>query len=490
MSSVAPGLSRTRKLGKFAFAAQRRPSFNSDLAHVPLSVAALLLAILLPLELDFYVGSLRLNCARVVLFTFLPVAISRIFSGRDAKLRSYDYFFIGYLTWYTLVLFLKEPLDKALQTGGIIFLEESSAYLLARVAIRDLREFLGTVKLLFVSVLIVGALAVPESLFSQHFVRNAAAALAGLPPVTWIETRSGLARAMSVFSHPIHYGAFCSSVFALIWFTEHNPARRVFRAALIAAFAFFSLSAGPLQGIGVVAVGALWERATRGIPNRVWLTLGISAGLYMLASLLTKRSPMQIIITGFLFDPASYYYRMLIWDYGIANVMKSPLIGMPMGFWERPAWMPTDSVDNFWLTIALWGGLPSLVMLVLSIVTAMRAVNRYSEAPEPAEVRRARYAWNAVIVGMCVMGASVHWWGSLAILFAVYLGMAGCLADIRERNRELLDAEIEPAPVAPRRRRSRFERQFARETAGPAPPTRQHSDFGLAPRARLDNERE
>jgi hypothetical protein len=464
MSLAAAGRARARKPAGTAVLAAGSALSRARFSSIPLPVAALLLAILLPSELDFSVGSVRLNCARVVLLLCLPVAVSRLLSGRLTKLRSYDYFFVGYLAWYALAVLLKEPLERAIQTGGIIFLEATSAYLLARAFVRDVRQLLAIVKMLFIATLVLGALAIPESLLSSHIVRNAIGSLVGLPPIEWMEFRAGLARAMSVFDHPIHYGAFCATVFALAWFVEMNPLTRVLRAVLIAIAAVFSLSAGPLQGIAVVWAGAIWEYATRSLRNRVWLSIGILVGFYLLLSLATNRSPFKILVTALLFDPGSYYYRMLIWEFGIANVMKSPLLGMPVGFWERPAWMPADSVDNYWLTIALWGGLPSLILLVLAIVALLRAVNRYTDAPESPEARGCRYGWTAAILAMCVMGASVHWWGALALLFAFYLGVGGCLADLR--SGEPPGAEARPGAARLPRRRGRPGRRIASAVGG------------------------
>jgi hypothetical protein len=113
--------------------------------------------------------------------------------------------------------------------------------------------------------------------------------------------------------------------------------------------------------------------------------------------------------------------------------------------------MPADSVDNYWLTVALWGGLPSLILLILAIVALLRAVNRYTDALESPEARGCRYGWTAAILAMCVMGASVHWWGALALLFAFYLGAGGCLADLR--SGEPLRAEGRPKAARLRRRR-------------------------------------
>jgi hypothetical protein len=97
MSLAAAGRARARKPAATAVLAAGSALSRARLGWIPLPVTALLLAILLPSELDFFVGSVRLNCARVVLLVFLPVAVSRLLSGRLTTLRSYDYFFIGHL---------------------------------------------------------------------------------------------------------------------------------------------------------------------------------------------------------------------------------------------------------------------------------------------------------------------------------------------------------------------------------------------------------
>src|SRR5262245_22443335 len=88
---------------------------RTSLSDVPVPVAMLLIAMLLPGEFDFNVGTLRLNCARIVLAIWLPIALTRFMS-----FRSFDYLFLAAFIYYASTLFIKEPFDKALATGGIV----------------------------------------------------------------------------------------------------------------------------------------------------------------------------------------------------------------------------------------------------------------------------------------------------------------------------------------------------------------------------------
>lgn len=441
------GLARERSLSGFSIPLATARRSKVSLAYIPLPVAVILVSLLFPREFDFSVEVLRLNCTRLALLLWTPMALVRLASRRGATFRSFDYLFIGAYAYYVFAVFSKETFHTATQTGGIIFLEAVGGYLVARAYIRNEDQFLATVKLLFWCVMLVGAMAIPESILFNHLVKNFAASLTGLPAWPPGESRLGLLRAMAVFDHAIHYGVFCASVFALVWFSEEYPLKRFIRATLAAGATFFSLSSGPLLGIGIVLAGAVWERSTRYVPYRVWLTIALVAVLYLLASLVTNRSPFKILITSLVFVSDSAYYRMLIWDYGVDNVLNNPWIGVSLGSWERPAWMPSDSLDNHWLAMAIWGGLPSAALYALSIIVLLRAASRDLQAPERAERRRCRYAWSATVLVLCAVGMTVAYWGALAIYVTFCLGMGAWLAEGRHGRKLQARGRFEPAPA-------------------------------------------
>jgi hypothetical protein len=404
---------------------------TARLVDVPLPVALLLLAVFVPGELDFVIGTLRLNCQRLVLIIWGPIAVIRLLQGRRIALRGFDLLLMGAFLYYAFSILVKEPLDKSIAAAGILLLESIGSYLIARVYIRNEIQFLASVKLLFWMVLLMGILAIPEAVSFNRWFRNMAAALSGARMWPPDESRLGLMRAMVVFDHPIHYGVFCASVFALVWFVEWQVIKRVIRAALVAAAAFFSLSSAPLLGIGLVLAGTVWESITRRIPNRVWLTIILVGSLYSLLALMTNRSPFRVFVTSFVFDPGNAWYRMLIWDYGVDNVINNPWIGVPLGTWDRPAWMPNDTIDNYWLVVALWGGLPSAILQGLGIIALLRRATRRRPLPEDPVHRHCRYAWSAAVLMLCLVGATVSYWGALGIHFMFCVGLGAWLADNR-----------------------------------------------------------
>lgn len=424
---------KTRSISSFSLS-------NARLTNLPVPVALLLLAMLLPAELDFKIGPARLNCLRLVLLVFLPVVGFRLLAGRGPALRKFDYLLAGAFAYYALVIFWKEPFDRALQTGGIVFIEAVGGYFMARSYIRNADQFLAVVKLLFLMVLIAGGFAIVEAFTQMPVAHQIASAISGNPMIAGGETRLGLRRAMSVFDHPILYGAFCAGVFGLIWYSEQDSLKRILRALVVAVAAFFCLSAAPLQGIALVLAGAIWERTTRQIPARIWLTVSGFVLLYLFLLVAANRPPFVVLTTSFIFDPNSTWYRLLIWDFATKNILENPLLGTPLGTWDRPRWMTSDSVDSYWLTTALWGGLPSLVLFALAILTLLRAVHSRSALARGTAFRGLRFGLTASVLALSVVGATVHYWGAVGVLFTFYLGMGAWLAQPATHRRMSIDA--------------------------------------------------
>ena len=132
--------------------------------------------------------------------------------------------------------------------------------------------------------------------------------------------------------------------------------------------------------------------------------------------------------TSLALDLANAYYRLAIWEYGTANVMKNPWFGVPLdGSWERPDWMYSPTVDHYWLATALSGGLPTVALYILAIGTLFRAVYANQSEQQPIEQRRCRHAWSAAVLVLCFVGTTVHFWREIEVFFTLLLGMGGAL---------------------------------------------------------------
>ena len=415
---------------------------TARLSHVPLPAAALLITMLAPRELEFSVG-IALTPQRLVLLALMPIAFARLLTSRSVTLRAFDVCIITAFAYYWFSLFFKETADRAFQSGSSQFLEAVGGYVIARVYIRSNAQFIATVKLLCALVLIAGAAAAIESLFHVHWIKNIASAMTGAIPTQVTDLRLGLMRAAATFDHPIHYGTFCASVFALAWFLEPKVSVRLMRAAFLGLATLFSLTSAALLGILLFFAGAVWEWTTRGVFKRAWITLVIGSFLYVLIDLVASRSPVVILSTTFVFDADNAYYRLAIWEYGSANVAAHPWIGVSLSNWARPDWMYSATVDHYWLATAISGGLPAAVFYLAGIAILLHAVHHRPHV----EQDRCRYAWTAALLVLLFISVTVHFWREIEVYFTFILGMGAWLAD-QANNSQKLEI-LRPAGSAP-----------------------------------------
>ena len=109
--------------------------------------------------------------------------------------------------------------------------------------------------------------------------------------------------------------------------------------------------------------------------NSKWMILWSIVAVGLLAAQFgSNQGAAKFFISHFTFDPQTGWYRVAIWDFGSASVLNHPLLGIGLADWERPRWMASDSVDNFWLLTAMRYGIPAVVLLLGSCIYTMFAV--------------------------------------------------------------------------------------------------------------------
>ena len=420
--------------------AARTGQHGTRLRDVPLPVALLLLSLLVPREFEFNIG-IAMTCQRMVLLVAMPIALVRLANS----LRLFDLLFVSAFAYFWFAITVNHPFDTALQSGGSLFLEAVGGYAIARGWIRTEDTFRATARLLFLLVSVMCLAAAIESVLHVHWIKDFARQLVGGHSAMINNTRLGLMRAAATFDHPIHFGTFCASVFALIWFLEPGGGSRWLRLVVATAATFFSLSSAAWVGIVLVLIGAIWEHQTRGLPNRVSITAVALAIAYVFLAVAANRTPAQILSTTFVFDSENASYRLHIWEYGVENVRNHPWVGLPLGTWSRPDWMVSASVDHYWLLTALSGGLPTVILYCLSIATLVHAINRRGVEPTLGQ-KQCRYAWVALVAVMCFVGTTVAYWREIEVYFTFCLGMGAWLADSRRPvRRQQSNADRTPA---------------------------------------------
>lgn len=405
----------------------------------------LILSLLIPYRIQL--GPFLLSPNRIFLLLVLIPCLFTILSGRFGKVLAADVLMFAHTLWMTLALFVAHGLADGAEPVGIHFVEVMGSYLVARCYVRSAEHFRMIVRLLFVSMVIMLPLLLAETFTGNHYL-NRLMALAG-PAMTphFMEPRLGLERAFGVFVHPILLGVYCVSFFSLTYYVLGYGSRRVvalMRTGLVAVGMACSLSAGPLLAAVTQSMLMAWDHVTRTIPNR-WLILGgLSGFMYVVLDLLSNRTPFHVIVDYLTFNTGSAYNRILIWQFGSAEVQRHPLLGIGLNEWERPYWM-SSSMDNFWLVLAVQGGIPALLFFAGAVLAVCFAVSRIRLAdPRLIAYRR---GWMIAIAGLAFAGATVHYYKTMFCLLVFLIGSISWMLD--ERKRAVVRTSARPATLRP-----------------------------------------
>ena len=319
-------------------------------------VLLFLAALLLPTAVSVNLGGLRLSVYRIVLIiAFLPMLIT-LLSGRAGRVTLFDYLIFGHGAWATLALINWGGFAQGLESGGIYVVEVVGAYLLGRVFIRSYDDFRAFARLLVYIVLATLPFTIPEALTSVHILYDGIAGAVGGPRAPFIEPRMGLERTFGSFDHPILYGVFSASAFSLAYFVIADKKIGSFTAMWkvggIGLATFLSASGGPYVVLMMQVFIAGWERVWGNTRGRWAALFGLFALTYLAIDLFSNRTRFHVFVTYFTFSTTSAYNRIIIFEYGMAEVFRHPLLGIGLGDWVRPVWM-SDSMDNFWLLVAV-----------------------------------------------------------------------------------------------------------------------------------------
>jgi hypothetical protein len=382
-------------------------------------VAILFLLSLLP-QIGFKIGPLLLKPYRIVLLILFVPLLLRLVSGGAGRMVAVDWLMIGASLWAGLALMMNHPLGETIEPIGVVLIEFLGAYMVARVCIRSAEDFRRVVRVLFLITLFLLVFAALESvtgrpILLQMLGQGSSAVNAGI--------RWGLRRAQAVFAHPIHYGAFVSAGFGLVWYAlrpDAGLAARLACAFVIGLSTFFSLSTGALLAFVMQCAFIAWESVMAPNPKRWRLFAWGSLAGYVLIDLLSNRTPFHVLVDYATFSSGSAYNRILIWQFGTENIYANPVFGIGLNPWEKPRWM-SDSVDNFWLLLTMQYGLPFMMMFGGALFLILRRLSR-QELPDRADwACRAGYLTSAG--GIVLAGGTVHYWQTMFAFVLFVFGM-------------------------------------------------------------------
>lgn len=400
----------------------------------PLFPAVILLySTLIPMEVRLNVADQAIYPPRMAAILLLPWIIKKLAEGR-LKFHFWDAIvFIG-VAWMLISFMLYYDALTGFAKGGPLAFDVIAPYLIARLTIRSLTDFRRLLVYAAPGLLIAGVSMAAESFARTPIVKPLAASLFGrlanyengvvVGSQGFVQqTRLGLMRASGPFSHPILGGAYLAAMLPLYYCSGLKGWPRA--AGIIAAICgVFSLSSGAflvfILGMGAVVADKVQRRTSLLTWPRILIAICI--GLIIIEVFSAKG--LTAFLIRYTLDPATGYYRQLIWQYGSASVMRHPWIGIGYTDFERLRWMGT-SVDHHWLLLAMRHGLIVPLAFLSAFLTVIYLLSK--KASRHVGVDRMTYiALAAVLSALVIAGLTVTYFGQMQTMFYFLFGI--CLS--------------------------------------------------------------
>lgn len=400
--------------------------------------------ILLFVPINIFIGPARLTPYRIFILILLVPALLKWLSGQLDGIKKPDIIFFFFASWTSLTLLIHHGIPNMIQGSIILFVESFGSYIVARMLIRNEREFISFVSTLAVCLFILLLFVMHEAITGYRFLTFLFQGSGARFGISQMEYRYGMLRAQGMFEHPILLGVFASMAMPLSFYALR--AKFGFFRGMLGTIGpgmttFFSLSMGAWLAsfFHVALIG--YDFVTRKLPHRWNILLYLSMAAYVFLSIASNRGPVGILLDKLAHNPVAAWSRVAQWNFGSAAVLRSPIIGIGNRPFPRPAWV-TASVDNFWLVWGLRGGLPSAIAIILGVVLVCVAVSK----AQYKDSRYNEYRKGAIIsiVGVCFAISSVHVWNAT---FSLLLFLLGASVWLSKSSADVFSAVAAPSGI-------------------------------------------
>lgn len=428
---------------------------QSTQTALPLPVVIFLAGLIIPWIIPL--GPLNLSVYRIVLLVMLLPCLVMWLSGKVGPIRVADIAVILFSFWASISLAIVHGFEPMIEAIGINNVETLGAYMLARCYIRTENDFHNMVRVACKLVMIL----LPFSLYEWFTGQKPLLTIFGLvfptSEISMIDGRWGLTRVQGPFGHPILYGVFCGSVVGLAYSVlgyRESALARWRKTALISLASFMSMSSAPLAGMVLQFAVIAWNSLLKRFEWRWKILWAIIFIAYLVVEVGSNQTPVSFYISHFTFDAQTGWYRLAIWECGSATVANHPWFGIGYGVWEeRLSWMG-DSVDNFWLVMAMRHGLPAVIFIFGACMAVVLSAAFKQGLDEKADTYRTAYVICMVV--FVVVGFTVHFWAAAYAWFMFMLGSGiwileqkanAYTASKRQRGALVLESAEGPMPA-------------------------------------------
>ncbi|WP_353475853.1 O-antigen ligase family protein (plasmid) [Salipiger sp. H15] len=404
---------------------------------LPVSVSWFLVSLFVAFQLSL--GPLKLSASRTLLLVLIVPLTLKLLRGAAGRLLVTDVAMISLCIWVFLSMFVRHGLREAIEFSGINAIETLGAYFLGRCMIRDPDSFAAMVRFMFGIVVFLTPFALLETLTGYNLLLHLTNAILPSQPEVPPLWRMGLERVQATLDHPIHFGicigAFVALTFRVLGYGQ-PAALRYGRAGLVAFVAFLSLSSGALIAMMLQVLLFIWSAIANPIRDR-WKLLALIVTCLVVFELSTGFF-LNLVISKIAFNPDTAFNRTRIFGFALANIEGSPLFGIGLDEWVNLPGM-SDSVDMFWMLLALRHGIPAgLMMLVGFLWLPLTLMTR--DIPDP-RVSAYREGYIVTLTALFLALWTVHVWREAYVLVIFLLGSGSWMLEYHS-----------PPAEAPRRR--------------------------------------
>jgi hypothetical protein len=337
--------------------------------------------------------------------------------------------------WIVLSIVAVHGLQMAMITGLSLSFDAVAGYYLARVSFRSLDDIRRGLILCAPGFFLAGLTVMIESVTHTPLVRPFFASVFGIlhyargamsvDQVILKEVRMGLMRGSGPWVHPILAGLHLSTLLSVYWMSGIRGWPRIL-AIVASFFAFFSVSSAALLSLVLQVALLFYDWLCSKVKELSWRWLtSIGAICIVIINIVSNRGLDDFIIQFGTLDPATGYFRQMIWTYGMQSVYHHPLFGIGFNDYQRPVWMVTNSVDAYWLLYAIRYGPLAAIFPLAACFSAIFALVRSEAYASPSDAR----FYRGIIIGFSVlvlMGFTVAFQGGTLTWFTLLLG--GCVA--------------------------------------------------------------
>jgi hypothetical protein len=398
------------------------PAEAAGASEPPLTAPWLLLAILVCLLIpgNFSVAGTQMSPNRAILLVIGPFLGWRWLRGDAGGPNVVDVLMLLSTLWLGLALTVNHGLGT-LPRSTIMCAEIFGGYLVGRILIRNTADYRRFFVLLTLGFACLLPFAVVEMLTGKNLLRALFEPIFNIPPrQSNLARRLGMVRSQAVFDHPILFGLIASMAVAnVLYIWRDRFVRSVQLAAFFVFMVFTTISSGPMLSVLLQLAITFWDRMSWFLRGKwFWLAGGASLTLVVLY-FAAEFHILDFIIQNLMFNPQTAEGRLIILEYGSAEVARHPLFGIGLNEWVRP-WYKAPTFDNFWLNYAMRFGLPSLVLLVTALAISCSRIAMQSTLTRREQDYRTGHL--IALAGIAITLGTVYIWSAASVFVWIYIG--------------------------------------------------------------------